>query len=149
MRLWRCLVIVVAGAVLGLAWNALGGRGFALSANVYVRPGDEVVAVAEARRLFDRGALFLDARPRDFYEMEHVEGALSLPEHEFPRSFAALGPRLRGTFDVVVYCDGAGCEASHVVSRQLKARGIPAAILDGGWPAWQQAGHPTREGPRP
>lgn len=149
MRLWRCLAIVVAGAVLGLAWNALGGRGFALSGNVYVQPGDESLTVAEARRLFDRGALFLDARPRDFYQMGHVAGAASLPEDDLARSFAALEPRLRSTFDVVVYCDGAGCEASHVVSRQLKARGIPAAVLDGGWPAWQEAGHPTREGPWP
>ena len=43
---------------------------------------------------------------------------------------------------------GFGCEASHIVARKLKERGIPAAILHEGWPAWQDAHYPVREGRR-
>lgn len=149
MRLWRVGAIVLVGVVLGLAWNTLSGRGFALERNVFLKAGDEVVAAAEAKRRLEKGALFLDARPKDFYDMSHIPGALPLPEDDFERGFAAIEARLRSSLDIIVYCSGFGCEASHVVSRKLKERGIPAAILNEGWPAWTDAGYPVKEGPEP
>jgi len=145
----RIVVILVAGAALGLAWNALSGRGLALARNAYLREGDETIEAAEARGRLDQGALFLDARPLAFYQMSHIPGALALPEDDFDRAFTALEPRLRASFDVVVYCSGFGCEASHLVARRLKERGIPAVVLSEGWPAWQEAGYPIKEGPQP
>ena len=148
-RAWRILVILAAGAALGLGWNALSGRGFALSRNAYLAEGDEQVEAAEARRRLDAGALFLDARPVAFYEMSHIPGALPLPEDDFDRAFAKIEPRLRSSFDIVVYCSGFGCEASHLVARKLKERGIPAVVLSEGWPAWTDARYPTKEGAQP
>jgi rhodanese-related sulfurtransferase len=145
----RMAAIVVLGAVLGLAWNAGSGRGFALTHNVLVKQGDELIEVATARARLERGALFLDARPIAFYEMSHVPGALPLPEEDFEASFAKLEATLRARLDVIVYCSGYGCEASHNVARELKQRGIPAAILHEGWPAWQAAGYPERSGTEP
>lgn len=149
LRLWRVVAIVAVGSTLGLLWNGLSGRGFALTRNVFVREGDEVVEAAEAKARFDRGALFLDARPYDFYKMAHVPGALPLPEEDFDRAFAKVEPLLRTRFDILVYCSGFGCEASHIVARRLKERGIPAAVLHEGWPAWQEAGYAERSGDAP
>jgi rhodanese-related sulfurtransferase len=149
LRIRRILMILVAGATLGLAWNALSGRGFALSRNAYLAEGDEQVDAAEARARLDKGALFLDARPVAFYEMSHIPGALALPEDDFDRAFAKIEPRLRSSFDIIVYCSGFGCEASHLVARKLKERGIPAVVLSEGWPAWTDAGYPTKEGAQP
>jgi rhodanese-related sulfurtransferase len=145
----RVAAIVAFGAGLGLAWNASSGRGFALDRNVMVKEGDEIVPVAAARARLEAGALALDARPVDFYDMGRIPGALSLPEDDFDAAFTRLETRLRASSDVLVYCAGFGCEASHIVSRKLKQRGIPAAILEEGWPAWQDAGYPVEEGPRP
>ncbi len=148
--LLRTTLVITLGCAAGLAWNAFSGHGFALGANVYVRPGDELVEVAEAKRRLDAGsAVFLDARPPAFYAMGHIPGALNLPEDDFERAFARLEARLRGQFDVLVYCSGFGCEASHIVARQLKARNVPAAVLHEGWPAWTDAGYPTRTGAQP
>ena len=143
--------IVAGGMVLGLAWNAFGGRGIALSGNAYIKPGEDVVEVdaAEAKKRLDKGALFLDARPVAFYDMSHIPGALPLPEDDFDKHFAKLEPRLRSSLDIVVYCSGFGCEASHLVARKLKERGIPAVVLSEGWPAWTEAGYPTKEGAQP
>ncbi len=146
---WRAALIVLAGALLGLGWNRFSGHGFALDANVYVRPGDEVIEAAEAKRRLERRALFIDAREQPYYEMGHVPGALCLPEPEFEAAFTRLETRLRASFDVVVYCAGFGCEASHVVARKLKARGVPAAVLHEGWPAWTDAGYPVKTGAEP
>jgi rhodanese-related sulfurtransferase len=142
-------VLLAAGTAAGLAWNTLSGRGFAISSNVFVRPGDEVIPAAEAKARLDKGALFLDARPIDFYKMEHIPGALPLPEDDFDKAFARIEPTLRTRFDLVVYCSGYGCEASHIVAGKLKEKGIQAAILNEGWPAWQEAKYPTTTGGQP
>jgi rhodanese-related sulfurtransferase len=149
LRVIRPAVIVAVGSCLGLAWNSLSGRGFALSRNVLIQEGDQVVDVAAAKARLDKGALFLDARPEAFYNMAHIPGSLPLPEEDFDKAFARLEPRLRGSLDVIVYCAGFGCEASHIVARKLKQLGIPAAILHDGWPAWQDAQYPERTGSEP
>jgi len=150
-RFWRVLTIVAAGLGLGAAWNSWSGRGLALGSNAFVRPGDdmELVQVPAAKARLEKGALFLDARAIAFYEMGHIPGALSLPEEDFDGSFAKLEDTLRRRFDIVVYCSGYGCEASHIVARKLRDRGVEAAILHEGWPAWTDAGHPVKEGKEP
>jgi rhodanese-related sulfurtransferase len=144
----RFILILVAGAAAGLLWNAAGGRGFALGRSVLVQAGDEIVEVADAKALLDRGALFLDARPRDFWRMSRIPGALSLPEEDFDRAFAEIEEHLRRASGIVVYCSGFGCEASHVVARRLRERGLIAAILNEGIPAWLDAGLPMDSEPR-
>jgi len=149
VRFPRLLIIVLAGAALGLVWNALSGRGIALERNVFIREGDELVDARTVRERLEKGALVLDARPIDFYRMGHIPGSLPLPEDDFDAAFGRLEPRLRTTFDIIVYCAGYGCESSHIVAARLRDRGIQAAILDEGWPAWLDAGFPIREGDAP
>jgi len=145
----RFILILVAGVSLGLAWNAWSGRGFVLAQSVLVQAGDELVAPPDGKRLLDEGALFLDARPRDFWRMSRIAGSLPLPEEDFERAFQEVEPRLRRASAIVVYCSGYGCEASHLVARKLRERGFAAAILDEGLPAWQDADLPLDTEPRP
>src|SRR5512136_1739292 len=147
-RALRTLVILAVGAAAGLAWNATSGRGFALGRSVLVQAGDELVEAKDAKRLLDRGALFLDARPRDFWRMNRIPGALSLPEDDFDRAFAELKGQLRRASGIVVYCSGFGCDASHIVARKLRERGFIAAILNEGIPAWEDAGFAMDSEPR-
>jgi rhodanese-related sulfurtransferase len=149
LRPWRIVAIGGLGIALGLLWNGLSGRGFALGQSVFIQRGDEVIEAGEAKARLDRGALFLDARPVDFYKMGHIPGALPLPEPDFERAFTGLEPRLRRHFNLVVYCSGYGCEASHIVARRLREKGIHAAILNEGWPAWTDAGYPVTSGETP
>jgi rhodanese-related sulfurtransferase len=86
----------------------------------------------------------VDARVRLVFGFGHVPGALLLPENEFESVFPTLEKRLRDRLDIVVYCDGYGCESSHNVARKLKQLNIPAVVLDGGLPAWIEAGYSTR-----
>jgi rhodanese-related sulfurtransferase len=144
----RFILILVTGAAAGLLWNAGSGRGFALGRSVLVQAGDELVTAGDARGLLDRGALFLDARPRDFWKMSRIPGALSLPEEGFEEAFPEVEERLRRARGMVVYCSGFGCEASHVVARKLREKGFIAAILDEGLPAWEDASGPIDREPR-
>jgi rhodanese-related sulfurtransferase len=140
----RFLLILALGAAAGLAWNAWSGRGFALTKSVFAQAGDEIVAPdPQGKVLLARGALFLDARPRDFWRMNRIPGALALPEDDFDAAFAEVEPRLRRARAIVVYCSGYGCEASHIVARRLREKGFDAAVLDEGLPAWEEAGLPV------
>jgi rhodanese-related sulfurtransferase len=139
-RLFRMACIALAGVALGLGWNSLSGRGFILGQSVFVQAGDEVVSATEAKALLDQGALFLDARPNDFWLMHRIKGALSLPEDDFEDRYSELEDRIRHASGIVVYCQGYGCEASHLVARKLRERGFPAVVLDEGLPAWQDEG---------
>jgi rhodanese-related sulfurtransferase len=151
VRFWRVAAIVAAGIAAGLVWNAVSGRGLPLRANAFLREGDaiEEIPAAEAKLRLDRGALFLDARPADFYALGHIPGSLSLPEDDFDGAFARIEGPLRSRFDIVVYCSGFGCEASHIVARRLREKGVGGAVLVDGWPAWTAAGYPTRAGNQP
>jgi rhodanese-related sulfurtransferase len=144
----RFILILVTGAAAGLLWNTASGRGFALGQSVLVQAGDELVSAADAKVLLDKGALFLDARPLDFWKMSRIPGSFPLPEEDFDRAFTENEPRLRRANGIVVYCSGFGCEASHVVARKLREKGFIAAILDEGLPAWQDAGLPLDSEPR-
>ncbi len=144
----RFASILVLGGCAGLAWNALSGRGFTLGRSVLAQAGDELVQAKQAKVLLDRGALFLDARPRDFWKMSRIPGALPLPEDDFDKSFPPLEPVLRRARALVVYCSGYGCEASLVVARKLRERGIDAAVLDEGLPAWEDARLPLDTEPK-
>ena len=149
LRPLRILLIVAMGLVCGMAWNTWGGSGLPLRANAFLREGAAEIDASVARARFDHGALFLDARPLANYEMSHIPGALPLPEDDFDRHFATLEPRLRSSFDTVIYCAGYGCEASHIVAAKLHDRGIQVEVLNEGWPAWTEAGYPVKEGPQP
>jgi rhodanese-related sulfurtransferase len=144
----RFLLILALGTAAGVAWNAWSGRGFALSRSVFAQAGDEIVKADQARVLHERGALFLDARPRDFWRMNRIPGAVALPEDEFDKALPDVEPLMRRAKAIVVYCSGYGCEASHVVARLLREKGFDAGILDEGLPAWQDAGLPMDTEPR-
>lgn len=139
-RLLRVACIAATGIACGLVWNSLSGRGFILGQSVFVQAGDEVVSAVEAKAWLDDGALFLDARPRDFWRMHRIHGALSLPEDDFDNGFSEVEPRIRRASRIVVYCQGYGCEASHLVARTLREEGFRAVVLDEGLPAWEDAG---------
>ncbi len=144
----RFLLILAIGAAAGLAWNAWSGRGFALSRSVFAQAGDVVVKAEEAKVLHDKGALFLDARPLDFWRMSRIPGARALPEDDFDEAYPKVEPEMRKAKAIVVYCSGYGCEASHIVARRLREKGFDAAILDEGLPAWQDARLPMDTEPR-
>ena len=97
----------------------------------------EMVTLTQARTWGD-GAIWIDARPQEEFEREHVPGALLLNEDRWnellPAMLAAWTPEKR----VVVYCSAEGCGASRDVARRLrKEAGLTNVfVLEGGWEAW-------------
>lgn len=100
-------------------------------------PASEMVKVAQARAWSD-GAIWVDARPDNEFEREHVPGALLLNEDRWnellPQFLAAWSPEKK----VVVYCSTQGCNASREVARRLRSEAQlkEVFVLEGGWEEW-------------
>ena len=101
-----------------------------------VAPSD-MVMVAQARA-WGGNAIWVDARPEEEFEKQHVPGAILLNEDHWnemlPRMLATWSPEKR----VVVYCSSESCGASREVARRLReeARLQNVFVLEGGWEAW-------------
>ena len=90
----------------------------------------------------EKGAMILDTRPKIFYGLGHVPGALNLPRDDFENAYTAIKKQLDSdrTQPIVIYCGGPPCESSMLVRDALSSMGFTnLAIFEGGWNAWTSA----------
>jgi rhodanese-related sulfurtransferase len=82
--------------------------------------------------------MWIDARPDEQFDRQHVPGALLLNEDRWnellPQMLQVWSPDKR----IVVYCSSQSCAASHEVARRLREEaGLEnVSVLHGGWEAW-------------
>jgi rhodanese-related sulfurtransferase len=100
----------------------------------------EMVTIAQARA-WGEGAMWVDARPEEEFQREHVPGALLLNEDRWGELLSAMLAAWSPEKRVVVYCSAEGCGASREVAHRLrKEAGLPNVfVLEGGWEAWRAA----------
>lgn len=95
----------------------------------------------------DGSVLFVDARPKEFFDLVHIAGAVSLPRSTFANAypgFAKITPKDR---PLMIYCSESKCVDSTVVARALLRLGYTRVqIFQGGWDEWDAAGQPTDAG---
>jgi len=100
------------------------------------------ISLAQARELYLKGVMFVDARSLDDFSKGHVEGAVHLPLEALeagtrPDALNVLDPSAK----VVIYCTGGDCHASHDVAIRLNALGFRNCyVMKDGYPAWKDAG---------
>jgi len=150
--LQRALVIVFAGAVLGLAANGLSPRRIPYITPPKAPPQiQDTVTLEEAKALWSGGtAFFLDARSPADYAAGHIAGALNLPVEEFDEHYPTIGRMLTPDSVIVVYCDGLDCDLSHHLMAKLRELGYhQVRLLVNGWTVWHAAGFLTHAGEQP
>jgi rhodanese-related sulfurtransferase len=101
---------------------------------------EDEVDVVEVQKRWAGQVIWLDARPRDQFEVEHIPGALILNEQEFDQQLLEILDTLQtATKPVVIYCGGQKCEASrHVREKLMSVVALDECyVLKGGWPAWK------------
>jgi rhodanese-related sulfurtransferase len=110
------------------------------------------ITVGEAKEWYDKGAVFLDARPRKDSEREgRIPGSQLLGPGDVDRSpppaiLDALDPEQ----EVVIYCIGGDCHDSHNLATLLEARGFTKLlVLVDGFPGWVSAGYEVDRSPLP
>ncbi|MCU1246650.1 MAG: transcriptional regulator, ArsR family [Acidobacteria bacterium] len=96
----------------------------------------------EASKLVASGkAVFVDVRSRETYDLDHIRGAISIPNSQMINRFKELPPGKMA----ITYC---ACQEEHTAAMSvltLNAHGIKnAAALIGGWNEWKAARLPTQ-----
>jgi len=125
--------------LLGLAFLPAIGQALYLREHVsWQQPAaaDEVtVAQAQAWR---NSTLWIDARPRDEFEKEHIPGAMLLNTEEWDVLLPAVLTAWAPDRKLVVYCSKQTCGASREVARRLhEEAGLKNVfVLQGGWEEW-------------
>lgn len=104
----------------------------------------------DARVLYDRKALVLDARRSSVYEQGHIAGAKSISvwEADVDDKVAAMAMAgLDGNAPIVIYCSGGNCEDSHMLADKLFGVGFNNVyVYKDGFPDWQKNGAPVETG---
>jgi rhodanese-related sulfurtransferase len=94
----------------------------------------------ETARSWGGNVTWIDARPPDEFERDHVPGAISLNEERWNEGLAQfLGKDWSPEKKIVVYCSAATCNLAEDVARRLREEArLPNEIkvLKGGWEAW-------------
>ena len=157
------LIIILFSVVVGIAYNYLSGNNLPLwrstpvknffSFNEEPKYSDLVSRVIKdtvfidlqtAKVIHDSGwAVFVDARPQDDLRYGFIKGAVSIPYNDVENRLTEL---LHVPVDtpVVVYCDGAECNASIKLTSVLESMGYRYVfVFFGGWNEWQNSGLPV------
>jgi rhodanese-related sulfurtransferase len=164
----RAAAVLAAGAILGIAVNAVHPRGVrfgsaaaaaarcvqpgaeAAGAGVAAAPAVEVLSLSQVAHLCgDPRALVADARSSREFEQGHVAGAIHLPCASSRGEASAALDLLADKDTLVVYGNGTG-DALPVADEMRRRGGRPGvriAVLAGGFPAWSQAGLACSSGP--
>ncbi|BAI81388.1 rhodanese domain protein [Deferribacter desulfuricans SSM1] len=99
-----------------------------------------------AKKLLDKGVLFVDARPALKWKKGTIPGAINIPDTKFmrdPNPYLNVLPEDKNA-PIVVFCAGYHCIKSHNVARLLKEKfGYKKVyVYAGGVPEWKAKGFP-------
>ncbi|MGZ0656900.1 rhodanese-like domain-containing protein [Coraliomargarita sp. W4R72] len=127
-----------------IAALTLIGAAYSLVDELSPRPWAEPELAAGEIQLADAQALdviWLDARPIEEFEENHIPGALFFDEGDWDMGLITLMDAwLMQPRPIVVYCGSESCGTSQRVAEGLRATLPDAEIysLKGGWDAWQK-----------
>jgi rhodanese-related sulfurtransferase len=104
-------------------------------------PGTTLVNVQEAKALFDKGTLFIDARSDKDWDAGRIPDAVHLDvKNNFTE--AALLEEITKTDPVVMYCNGESCLRSTEASQLAVSWGFKKVhYFRTGFPSWKVAGY--------
>ena len=107
------------------------------------------VSVELAKSLFDKNALFIDARDLDMYLQGHIEKSINIPWEDIDNDEIAHKLRnINYDDDIVIYCSGGDCTLSidlgEYIFNELTFERV--FIFEGGYPSWIENNFPITEG---
>jgi len=89
-------------------------------------------------QLVKNGALLLDVRSKEEYDVEHIEGSIHLPYQEIKNKKSFLDSLSKGNKkkDIVVYCRSG--RRSSIAKKELENLGYENVINHGGISSWKK-----------
>ncbi|MFP3868415.1 MAG: cyclic nucleotide-binding domain-containing protein [Desulfobacteraceae bacterium] len=89
-------------------------------------------------------ALFIDARPANFYDQKHIKGSLNLPLPLFDFIYTMRLSQMEKDKPLIVYGRNISRHYDDEVARKLMLRGhTNVKVLEAGLTAWEKINYPT------
>ncbi len=138
------ILILSVGLVLGLVFNFSNPGGINLIPESWSRTSPPFIDAHLAKLKYDEGtALFVDARPAEFFKQRHIQAAVNLPlalfDFVYMMKFNSLAPEK----EMIVYGRNISRHYDEGVAFKLASRGhVNVKVLSGGMSAWQKKGYP-------
>lgn len=144
MHIRPYIIIILLSALSGLLSNALQKPGIPLFYKPSVLENASRLTVAEAKFYYDRyEALFIDARSRSEFDMEHIPEAMNIPYDANRETRLALMQRVSRKRNIIIYCLDSTCNAAERVAGEMRFMGFErVALMPGGLESWDSAGFP-------
>lgn len=145
----EAFLILLIAVAFGVARNSFFSNNISLfpSDKPILEVGAEKIGLAEAKRMFDEGVIFLDARGCPYYLAGHIAGARCLGLQEYDEKRAEVLADVGKDQPLVTYCDGEGCSSSLLLAEKLVNDGYTNVyVYPAGWPEWVSAGYPIEKG---
>lgn len=103
-----------------------------------------VVSLYESKNIFEnKQALFIDARPANFYRSEHIPNAINVPYDAKNKGELLVDISIKE--NIVVYCFSKKCNQARILAAALKNMGfLNVAVFDDGIQKWKAAGYPLK-----
>jgi rhodanese-related sulfurtransferase len=140
--LWQIPMILLIAIAIGLGFNQFRSNRLPLVCKWGEQQAQDqsVISITEAARLFQENkAVFLDARPVEFYDKGHIQGALSLPWQKVDEQCMEVIDKIPPDCTIITYCDGPACDLSHMLANFMKDMGFEdVRALVNGWTLWNQ-----------
>ncbi|MDB4967675.1 MAG: hypothetical protein JWN44_3364 [Myxococcales bacterium] len=152
----RAFVLVVSGALVGVAGNAARPHGLKVAAfapptqcsGAEGHAAAEVLQPSEATTLCGQaGVVIADTRPAPAFAEGHVAGAVHLPCDAGGQAAVEALAHFERAHTILVY--GASTDDARAVADSLQQRhpAVRVALLGGGFQAWSAAGLACASGP--
>jgi rhodanese-related sulfurtransferase len=139
------VLILLVGTLLGLLFNFKSPNGISVIPQEWNRPEVAEISLREVVANRQTGkALLIDARPQEFFRVEHIPGAINLS----PDLFEVMYPVLLGNEDlerpIIVYGRTVSRHYDQDVAYRLGSRDHEhVSIFIGGSREWKRRGHPV------
>ncbi|MCJ7812024.1 rhodanese-like domain-containing protein [bacterium] len=151
--IYRIIAIGFISLIIGIGTNQLINQGIRWPILLLVlskteEPVDLIYIPVDTARylLLQKGAFFVDIRPKDEFEIDHIPGSFSLPFYQY------FGQKnLLKTMDknktIILYCFEPINKKVELLAKQLLKEGFKQTrILQGGFAAWLENRYPLETG---
>lgn len=138
------ILIFSVSLLLGLVFNFSNPVGVVLIPQNWLRKPPSLIDANWAKLKHDGGAaLFVDARPAEFFKQSHIQGAINLPLALFDFVYMMNFGNLDTQKEIIVYGRNISRHYDEEVLFKLTARGHEnVKVFPEGLPAWKRNGFP-------
>lgn len=110
-----------------------------------IAKGINVIDVAKAKVLYDKKALFFDAREKRHYIKEHIKGAFPVYFDVSKAEYIVLQLPVDKKQDLVFYCYGTSCANSYEAALAVRKLGYKNVYwFLNGFGEWKESGYPVQ-----